>query len=242
MIKQRFDIHPAATLFPMMSDSEYEGLKQDIAENGQRESIVVWCNQIIDGRNRLRAMEELGRQPDIAELDEDQDPWKYVISHNLHRRHLTTSQRAMVASKLANMRQGDGGPGRSKVSNDTIAMDDAAKQLNVGRATVARAKQVQEHGSESVKEAVEQGSLPVSLASKLVKEVPDKEEQSKIVAKGSKAVREAVAPKPEPEPEWVDVEYDEPQDDCKLDQFKLFWKDCSEVSRAAIRVWVNDQC
>jgi hypothetical protein len=205
MQKQQYEIHPAATLFPLMTEDEFEGLKQDIAKNGQREDIVVWCGKLIDGRNRLRACEELQRTPSIAELDEDQDPWKYVISHNLHRRHLTTSQRAMVASKLANMRQGEGGPGRAKVSNDTIAMDDAAKQLNVGRATVARAKQVQEHGSESVRQAVEQGSLPVSLAAKLVKEVPDKKEQAKIVAKGTKEVRDTLEPHKEVL-EWVNVD------------------------------------
>ncbi len=50
----------------------------------------------------------------------------------------------MVASKLATLRHGgDRKSEEIKVSNDT-SIDDAAKQLNVGRATVARAKQVQE--------------------------------------------------------------------------------------------------
>jgi hypothetical protein len=232
-----YPIHPAANIFPLMTDEEYEGLKQDIDENGQREDIVVWCGKLIDGRNRLRACEELQRQPSIAELDEDQDPWKYVISHNLHRRHLTTGQRSSVAAKLATLQ-------KHKKKDDTskdVSQDDAAKLLGVSLPSVQRAKQVQEHGSESVKKTVEQGSLPVSLAAKLVKEVPDKAEQSKVVAKGVESVRTAVAHKQEKEPVWVDVEDDEPQDDYKLEEFKKFWKHCSEVSKAAIRVWLNEQ-
>lgn len=239
MLKQQYEIHPAATLFPLMTDEEYQGLKQDIAENGQREDIVVWCSKLIDGRNRLRACEELQREPSIAELDEDQDPWKYVISHNLHRRHLTTSQRAMVASKLATLKHGDVKTQKSERQNCT-SIGDAAKTLNVSPRSVKTAKQVQEHGSESVKQAVEQGELPVSLAAKLVREVPDKKEQSRIVSQGAKAVRESIASIENPI-EWVDGDDDEPQEDCKLEEFKKFWSCCSEVSRAAIRVWINYQ-
>ncbi len=121
--------------------------------------------------------------------------WKYVISHNLHRRHLTTSQRAMVAIKLATLKHGDTlkkGDKSPEVLNDT-AVADAARQLNVGRATTAREKSVMEHGSKSVKEAVEQGVLSVSLAAQFVKAVPDKKEQTRVLSEGVEAVKKASA-------------------------------------------------
>ena len=62
---QKYEIHPAATIFPMMTDEEYQGLKNDIAENGQREEIVVWNDQVIDGRNRMQACIELDREPRV---------------------------------------------------------------------------------------------------------------------------------------------------------------------------------
>jgi len=72
-----------------------------------------------------------------------------------------------------------------------------------------------------------------------------------ITASDLKQARVEILEQPEPELvyedcqdddyEWEEVADDAPQDECKLDEFKLFWKDCSEVSRAAIRVWVNDQ-
>jgi hypothetical protein len=237
MLSQQFEIHPAATIFPMMTEEEYRGLKADIAENGQREDIVVWCGKLIDGRNRLRACEELQRQPHIAELDEEHDPWKYVISHNLHRRHLTTSQRAMVAAKLAKLREGR--PSKETPSNDGVSIAQAAKTLSVGTATVERAKQVQDHGDESVKQAVEQGKLPVSTAAKLVKQVPDKKEQAKIVAKGVEEVRSKVkdAEPVKARPSFVDDD----DDDCKLQEFKVFWAGCGMASKAAIRFWINEQ-
>lgn len=178
----KFEVHPAANLFPLMTEDEYEGLKQDIAENGQREDIVVWCGKLIDGRNRLRACEELQRQPSIAELDEDQDPWKYVISHNLHRRHLTTSQRAMVASKLATLKRVDTLKKGNKKPDSSIELsgqEDVAKMLSTSVASVKRAKTVIEHGSKELIDAVENREVTVSLAEKLCKACDDKKQQAK---------------------------------------------------------------
>jgi hypothetical protein len=239
-----YEIHPAATLFPMMSDEEYAGLKADIEENGLREPIVLWCDQIIDGRNRLKACEEIGVDPVFFELSDESDPWKFVISHNLHRRHLSSSQRAMVAAKMANILHGGDRSEDFKVSNDTLKMEDAAKQLNVGRATVARAKSVTENGSEELQAAVSSGELPVSLAAKLVKDVPDKAEQSAIVAQGSKAVREFVSNVSNTAIDSTDEEFSECEPPepapCKVSEFIRLWEQCSPTARRAIRLWLED--
>jgi|688.fasta_scaffold42858_9 hypothetical protein len=240
-----YEIHPAATLFPMMSDEEFAGLKADIEENGLREPIVVWCDQVIDGRNRLKACEEIGVDPAFWELPDECDPWKFVISHNLHRRHLTSSQRAMVAAKLANILHGGDRLNESKIPIGTlVSMDDAAKQLNVGRTTVARAKSVTENGSEEVQSAVSSGELPVSLAAKLVKDVPNKEEQSAIVAQGAKAVRERVSTVSNTaidstEEEFSECDPPEPAP-CKVSEFIRLWESCSPTAKRAIRLYLED--
>ncbi len=239
MLKHQYEVHPAATLFPPMTEDEYQGLKKDIAENGQREDIVVWCDKLIDGRHRLRACEELQRNPHVSELDPDTDPWKYVISHNLHRRHLTTGQRSAVAAKLVTMQRGGDRKSEKIKGQICTSIDDAAEALNVSPRSVKSAKQVQERGSEAVKQAVEKGTLPVSLAAKFVKEVPDKKEQSKIVSKGVEEVRATVATKLEAL-EYEDVEDEPVKEDFKLAEFKKFWAKCSDVSKAAIRIFVND--
>jgi ParB-like chromosome segregation protein Spo0J len=191
-ILAKVKIHPAAELFPPMTDAEFQEFKKDIAANGLREPIVFWKGQLLDGRHRLQACEELGIEPQDCELDSDFDPWTYAISHNLHRRHLTTSQRTDVAEQIATKRQGDGGPGRAKGSKDTFAIDDAAKLMNVSPASIKRRREVRKNGSDKVNEAIRDGKLPVSTAAEFVKAVPDKAKQSEIVARGPESVREVL--------------------------------------------------
>lgn len=81
-----------------------------------------------------------------------------------------------MAAKLAKIQHGgDRKSDEIKVSIDT-SIQKAAKQLQVGRATVARAKAVLANGSQELIEAVEQGKVAVSKAAAVVKEVP-KEKQ-----------------------------------------------------------------
>jgi hypothetical protein len=250
MLKQQFEVHPAATLFPSMTEAEFQGLKQDIKENGQREDIVVWCGKLIDGRHRLRACEELQRNPSIAELDEDQDPWKYVISHNLHRRHLSETQRETVAAKLAKLKHGDN-QHKKEGAQSCASTEEAANQLNVSPRSVTHAKAAIKGGCKELVEAMERDEITSSLASKFVKAVPDKKEQAKILKEGITAVRQAVKESTQPKQpanppiqseviEYEDVEDEPVKEDCKLAEFKKFWAKCSDVSKVAIRIFVNE--
>ena len=59
-------IHPAAELLPLMSEQERRELGDDIKENGLHVPITVWKGQkhlpvqLLDGRNRLDAIEQIG--------------------------------------------------------------------------------------------------------------------------------------------------------------------------------------
>lgn len=180
----------------MMSASEYARLKSDIEANGQREDIVVWRGLLIDGRNRLKACEELGIEPQIAELMEETDPVQYALSHNLHRRHLTTAQRAIVAAKLATM--GEGRPSEETASNEAVSQDKAADLLNVSRASLQRAKHVLSNGSTALAKAVESGEVPVSLAERLLKTGCNAKDQAKLVTEGRKAIQDFITAKNPP--------------------------------------------
>ncbi len=52
---KRFEYHELASQFPLMSDLEYEALRQDIANNGLNEPLILFEGKILDGRNRYRA-------------------------------------------------------------------------------------------------------------------------------------------------------------------------------------------
>ena len=90
--------HPVAELFPLMTQAEYEELKNDIKVNGLLVAIWIYEGKIIDGRNRDRACRELGIQPRFQEWDGRGSLVAFIISLNQHRRHLSASQRAVVAA------------------------------------------------------------------------------------------------------------------------------------------------
>jgi ParB-like chromosome segregation protein Spo0J len=93
-------VHPAALLFPQMSDDEYTELVADIREHGLRQPIVVDASgQLLDGRHRSRACRELGIEPDV-QLWEGNDPVALIMALNLKRRNLSPSQLAAVTVEL----------------------------------------------------------------------------------------------------------------------------------------------
>ena len=73
----------------------------------------------------------------------------FVISMNLHRRHMNESQRGMVAAKLARLKRGVTYKSVLPIGR-TLSADRAAKLLHVGVATVGRAKFIQKKGIPSL--------------------------------------------------------------------------------------------
>jgi len=122
-------IHPAAELFPRMSESELRELGTDIKKNGMTSPMLLWPGDdgkysLLDGRNRLDAMELVGIEtvgkdgklpkqiaPGIYDalgtagveqikLYKSSDPYNLVLSLNIHRRHLTAEQKRELIAKL----------------------------------------------------------------------------------------------------------------------------------------------
>lgn len=156
-------VHPAAELFPLMPEAEFEALKEDIRVNGQNDDIVLWDGQLLDGRHRLRACTELGIEPSYTKLPKAIDPIAWVVSHNLHRRHLTTAQRAMVADKLAILQNGE----KKTATGIPVAppsQAEAAAMLNVSVDSVQKARKVRSRASKKVIAAVERGEMSLNAA------------------------------------------------------------------------------
>ena len=60
------EFHGIANIFPLIHGREFVDLKQDIKTNGVHESIVMYEGQILDGRNRFRACQEVGVTPEFV--------------------------------------------------------------------------------------------------------------------------------------------------------------------------------
>jgi N6-adenosine-specific RNA methylase IME4/ParB-like chromosome segregation protein Spo0J len=176
------EFHPLADLFPLLEGEDFDGLVADIKANGLNEVITTHEGMILDGRNRYRACLAAGVEPLFVRYNGD-DPLGYVISANLRRRHLDESQRAMVAAKLANLRDGQ----RSDLV-EGLPIGRASALLNVGERTVARAREVQEHGAPELVSAVERGDVSVSAAADIATRPIG--EQREIVARGKREILE----------------------------------------------------
>ena len=177
--------HEYANLFPMLIGEPLNALRDDIRQHGVREPVVFLDGAIIDGRNRYMCARDLGIEYPRVEYDGD-DPLGFVISHNLHRRHLTESQRAMVAAKLAKMPSGARTDLQPSANLHEVSATTAAEMLNVSPRSVKTAKTVQRSGASELIDAVERGDVSVSAAADLA--TLPKPEQAEIVAKGEREI------------------------------------------------------
>lgn len=78
-------------LFPDMPAPDFAALVEDIRQHGVKVPILVHRGQILDGRQRYRACQELHRRCPTVRWN-GRDPWFEVQSRNLVRRHLAKDQ------------------------------------------------------------------------------------------------------------------------------------------------------
>lgn len=179
-------VHPLAELVPSMSAAEYADLKADIKANGQCEPITLYEGKILDGRHRARALDELNIEPDTRAYDGD-EPAGFVLSLNLKRRSLTTSQRAAVAVEFlpvlqeeARVRQVESGRRHGRGMNRSASDDadlshgrnrssaKAGALAGVSGPSVERAARVKREAPEEF-ERVKNGEVTVSAAERKIR-------------------------------------------------------------------------
>jgi hypothetical protein len=103
----KLEFHPLANLFPLLQDEELQKIVDDIKVDGFREheQIVIHEGKILDGRNRYKATQLAGYKLEQANfrdfnLETEGDPYRFVISKNIYRRHLTKSQCAAILAEM----------------------------------------------------------------------------------------------------------------------------------------------
>lgn len=211
-----YPVHPVASLFPMIDDDALNALAEDIKKNGQREPIIVaYLDEamidepvVIDGRNRHAACKLAGIEPEFKFVmslnDRELSPQviaDWIISHNLHRRHLTTSQKAMVGQgylaylkeeakkrQLSTLKQN---------ARDSVGQNSAQREVdNYSSRSAVQAGKIVGVSHASIKDA----DFVVKNDPELAQQVRD----SKVtVSAAAKRIREALNPKPKQTPEQV---------------------------------------
>lgn len=207
--------HEVANIFPLMTGIDFDELKSDISANGLREAIWLHSDgRIIDGRNRHRACLETGVQPFFKTWNGDGSLVGFVISLNLHRRHLSSGQKAMVAVDILPMleaeareRQRSAGIDFGKSHPKLVAnlpqalasehsqksRDIAAKQVGVASRYVQDAKKIAEK-SPRIAHLVREDTLNMHEA-KTIMSMPDEKQETilDLLKSGSTAtVKDAI--------------------------------------------------
>jgi hypothetical protein len=93
--------HDLANLMPMIEGMKFEELRKDIAANGLKYKIVLYDGQVLDGRNRYRALKANGHSFTSADFEtftgDHASAQAYVFSTNFQRRQMTNKDKeAMI--------------------------------------------------------------------------------------------------------------------------------------------------
>jgi len=134
------EFHELCLIFPRCTDEELQLLVADIRENGLLTPITRYKGKILDGRNRYLACQMLNIEPKYEDFT-GKEPLAFVVSRNLCRRHLSESQRAMIAAAVIELQRKDNG--RSE-----LTVTKAADQFAVSPRLVYHATKVLNEGTD----------------------------------------------------------------------------------------------
>lgn len=158
--------HEYAELVEFGIGIDLDDLAAHMMRNGYDESEPVvlfllndrYC--VLDGRNRIEAAKKAEVLPNFREFVGTEAEALEFVHKKILRQHLTASQRAMVAAKIAtNQRSNEAS---EEISSPTKT--EAAKSMNVSRESVTDAVKVQEKCTPSVQRAVRTSDVSVSDA------------------------------------------------------------------------------
>jgi hypothetical protein len=186
------ELHPLCSLFPRMAGAEFESLIADIKANGQREPIIIHDGMILDGGNRYRACLEAGVEPQTMKYGGG-NIVSYVLSANLHRRHLSAGQHAAIVSSCQNWAEAQ--PVGKPIKCNLAPLATAADRASVSGVSVRTQKSADKVAKADPNLAVQVGHGDISLP-KAVAQVEAKQKPKK---KAAPAKVEVPAPKAEDE-------------------------------------------
>ena len=147
-------VHPLADVFPMCTDEEFQEICKDVEKNGFQQPVKITTkNLLIDGRNRIEIAHAVEIEPSI-EYKDVKDVLGYIMSENLHRRHLTPGQKAMIAEKIANLPKGR----HVSIETSILSKRAVANKVGTSPASISRARTIRKLAPEEAKQ-VEAGKM-----------------------------------------------------------------------------------
>ena len=157
--------HPLSAAFPSMPEQELQALALDIEKHGQREPGVMFEGKVLDGWHRYLACQAANVEF-ISVPFLGTDPVAFVISRNLHRRHMTASQRAAAVVAATNWHPDGRLPANREPGARLSTNAEMAKTAEVSERTIKDAKAAHEAG---LGDAVKDGMVSAKEAAAIAK-------------------------------------------------------------------------
>ena len=186
-----YERHHLSAIFGDIPTEEFNALQADIDKNGFTDHVIItYEGKILDGWHRYKIAKKVDRLEELVFKPLTVfDPSEYVISKNMHRRHLTESQRAQIVVEAHKWATGGGDRMSEKYKTTSQSCEvvktreEMAEEANVSPRTIDTAKQVSRAGR-----------ADEVIAGKKSAPAVIKEEKQKL---------EFTLPQPEPEPEPI---------------------------------------
>jgi len=182
-LKLEYEFHEIAQMFPLLEQEELNKLAEDIKKNGLLQPIILYEGKILDGRNRYLACNEINIKPRFitGNFKNKEEAEDYVISENLHRRHLNKDQLAVIFAQIllplyeerARKRQLEG----KKIEDDLVPQIGHKVEKGKSRQILAKKVKVGKNKIQKAKKIVE-----------IAKEDPEIEKRLKEIKKGNATI------------------------------------------------------
>ena len=124
--RENLERHPLSALFGDVDKDAFDRMVKDVEAHGfTNDMIVLQDGQVLDGWHRYQCASALGLvdELDYGELDDraiEITPAAYVLSQNVHRRHLTAQQRVDLVVKAHGLEYAK--PGRPEKPGNLAAL------------------------------------------------------------------------------------------------------------------------
>jgi protein gp37 len=153
--------HPLSAVFPLLTAQQYAELRADIAADGLRMPIILYCDAVLDGWHRYRICRDLGFVPMFQVFEGNYDAARrLVISLNVRRRQMTTGEIAIAVAKLIVAADEQG---------ERLTIAPLAEQAHLSERTLKDAALVIGSGDRPLIAQVEAGALSVKQGAQEVR-------------------------------------------------------------------------
>ena len=208
---KEYPAHQFAEIFPLRGGASLIELSDSIAEHGQKEEIVLFEKQVLDGRRRQAAAIRAGKAPlyrEFGSRDTDgDDPLEFSFATNYFRRDdMSEAEKVLAAVGYAKLKRGDnqhtkGEHPANAGTSRPASQKDAAAKFGVSAAAVERAKLVMEKGCPELIQAMKAETVSVSDAAAIAGEPVDVQRKAvAAVAAGTATTLKGAVSSTEPAP------------------------------------------